>query len=97
MFDFGAFTDQFEEAFKDLLEELNKLKGFSFGTISRGITQILTQGPILIPLWGTASPDERKRAIVDAVNRKIDIPWVPESVEGWAFGFIYDAVLRRLF
>lgn len=97
MFDFGMFAGQFEAAFGELLKELSRLKGFNFGTVSKAITQIVTQGPILIPLWGMASPEERKRAIVDAVNKKIDVPWVPETVEGWAFGFIYDAVYRRLF
>lgn len=97
MFDFGMFAGQFEAAFGELLKELSKLKGFNFGTAAKAITQILTQGPILIPLWEMASYDERKKAIVDAVNEKIDIKYIPETVEGWAFGFIYDAIYRRLF
>lgn len=97
MFDFNLFLEQLEEAFRELWSDLRKITGWNFGSVYRAITQILSQAEILIPLWAVASPEERKKAVVTVVNEKINIPIIGEGFEAVVFGFIYDAVLRRLF
>lgn len=45
---------------------------------------------------GGMTGEEKKRAATQYLNSIIDIPAVPEIVEGWAIGFVIDFVVAKL-
>jgi len=77
-------------------QELSKLKGFNMRSIYRVLILILSSAPLAIPLWMSATSAERKEAVVNVLNSYVDIPFVPESIEGMAIGFAYDFIAGRL-
>lgn len=95
-FDPGIFKIQIKEEFGELFEELSRIKGWSFGSARNALIQILVTAPDMIGLWAMASPEQRKTAVVDSVNEAIDIPRIPESIEGLAFGYLYNLIAGRL-
>jgi len=42
---------------------------------------------------GESSGPERRKFVIDSVNAIIDLPFVPESVEETALGFIVDGIV----
>lgn len=94
--DFDLFQSQLEAALDEFFDDLSRLKGFSLQSVWKAISFILSAAPMIVPLWALASPEERRLAVVNAVNAKVDIPIVPESVEAWAIGYAYDVVFAKL-
>lgn len=76
--------------------ELRKLKGFSLRNVKRAVVLLITAATETVPAWAEATPQERREAVVNVLNRAIDIPIIGESIEAIAIGFLYDMVLDRL-
>ena len=52
--------------------------------------------PDFITSWKIATPEEKKKAIVNVINKQVDVPFVPESVEAIAIGKVYDILADKL-
>jgi hypothetical protein len=76
--------------------ELSRLRGFSLKTVRKSITLMLVAASDTIPCWTEAMPQERREAVVNVVNRYVDIPIIGESIEAMAIGFCYDLISQRL-
>lgn len=94
--DFNLFQSQLEAALDEFFEDLSRVKGFNLQAVWKAMTFILTAAPVVVPLWAIATPQQRREAVVKAVNKKIDIPIIPESVEAWAIGYVYNIAFARL-
>jgi len=49
--------------------ELSRIKGLSFGSVSRAIAIIIGAIPEFVPSWAMATPEDRNDAVVDVINR----------------------------
>lgn len=92
-----ALENDLELAIQPYYDDLSRIKGFSVANVKRAITIIVTAVLLIGPTsWAQATPSERKAAVVNVANRKIDLPWFGESVEAIAIGLVYDLVALRL-
>jgi hypothetical protein len=91
---------KFESDIENLLQmdatELAKIKGFSFNSVATVITLLVSQAITALPTWNMASPIERKQAVVNVVNKYVDLPVLGEKAEGAIFGFIYDILILSI-
>ena len=88
--------NQLEAIAEEFAGELARLKGFNLKNAFKGMTIILSAVPVMAPAWIDATPQDRKEAVVNVVNRHVDIPYIPESIEAVAFSIAYDLVAKKL-
>ncbi len=97
MFELELFNSQIGEAVEEFADELSRIKGWNFKSILNAVGMVVTALPIMVPMLAIAPPEERRKAIVDAINKHIDVRWIPEAIERLAIAWIYDAVAKRIF
>ncbi len=94
--DFNVLVEQLEAFLVEMSDELSRIKGWSYSTIRDVLGILITGIPMAVPLWMAASPEDRRKAFITAVNKHINVPWVPEAIEGLAIGWMYDAIAKRI-
>lgn len=84
-----------ESKAKELVEGL---KNLDLG--SKKLADILSAIPKIVCTvekeFGDLTGDDKKELVVNVLNMLIDVPLVPESVEGWMIRFIVDKTVKGL-
>lgn len=83
---------EFDAVFDKFVDDLAAVKGWSLRSVFKIVQILLEAAPEMVPSWLTATPEERKTAIVKRVNEHVDIPVLAESAEEKLIGVVYDLV-----
>jgi len=76
--------------FQDTFDSFNFMKLMNLVMFLAGVIEMAAR-----TFEGMTGPD-KKEVLVRVINRLIDIPFVPENVEGWAIEMLIDQVIDWL-
>lgn len=73
--------------FQDAFSSFNFLKLMNLIMFLAGVIEMAAR-----KFEGLTGPD-KKKVLVKVINRLVDIPYVPENIEGWAIEMLIDQVI----
>jgi len=82
------------ESIADVVSEFRGLAGFDIPGLVRVIRSVVISVETAVKELGVYSSDDKQRAAVIVLNQAVNIPMVPEWLEGKVFGFVVDVVVN---